>query len=110
MIIHPDCKVIGQRSLQSNKYIDFANVEFISAEACKNNTSLKEIKMSQNIQIIDKEAFRNTGLKEVVLPKTLKFIGEKAFYECDELKVIKVPKTCKIAKNAFASTTNVIYY
>lgn len=110
VIIHPDCKVIGQRSLQSNKYIDFANVEFISAEACKNNTSLKEIKMSQNIKIIDKEAFRNTGLKEVVLPKTLKFIGEKAFYECDELKVIKVPKTCKIAKNAFASTTNVIYY
>lgn len=110
VVIHPDCKVIGQRSLQANMSIDFANVEFISAEACKDNTSLKEIKMSNKVKIIDKEAFRNTGLKEVVLPKTLKFIGEKAFYECDELKVIKVPKTCKVAKNAFSVNTNVVYY
>ena len=109
-IIHEDCKVVGQRSLPCNKSIDFANVEFISAEACKNNTDLTTIKMSNKVKIIDKEAFYNTGLKEVILPKTLKFIGEKAFYDCEDLKVVKVPKTCKIAKNAFPSHTNVIYY
>ena len=66
--------------------------------------------MSNKVKIIDREAFANTSLKEVILPKSLRFIGEKAFYECENLKVVKVPKTCKIAKNAFPSGCQVIYY
>lgn len=108
--VHDDCKVIGQRALQSAKSIDFANVEFISAYACKNNKRLKSIKMSQKLKIIDREAFKYTGLTEVKLPKSLRFIGEEAFYDCEDLKVIFVPKTCKVAKNAFPETCKVVYY
>ena len=108
--VHDDCKVIGQRAIQHCKSVDFANVEFISAYACKNNQWLKSIKMSEKLKIIDREAFKYTGLTEVKLPKSLRFIGEEAFYDCEDLKVIYVPKTCKVAKNAFPETCKVIYY
>ena len=66
--------------------------------------------MSQKLKIIDREAFKYTGLTEVKLPKSLRFIGTEAFADCEDLKVIYVPKTCKVAKNAFPETCKVVYY
>ena len=112
MVLSPDCKVVSASALQDCgiESIDFANVEFIGAYACQNDIRLKEIKMSEKVKIIDKNAFMFCALKEVTLPKSLKFLGADAFYGCEELKVVKIPKTCKVGKNAFPKQCNVIYY
>ena len=74
-------------------------------EYCK---SLKNVKLPENLEKIDKEAFAScTSLEEIKIPDSVKSIGESAFENCSSLKNIKLPENLeKIDKEAFASCTS----
>lgn len=110
--LHESCESVCDAVFQSNhiETIDFTNVKFIGESACMFVRVLKKVKFSNNLKIISKDAFYGCGLEEVILPKSLIFIGPTAFDGCEKLKYAKVPKTCKVAKNAFPSTCKVEFY
>lgn len=62
----------------------------IGYECFNNNTSLREVKLPENLTYIDNYAFRNTNLEEVVIPESVTSIRYYAFGDCNNLKTITV--------------------
>lgn len=71
-------------------------------------SNIEHIKLSDNLQKIDKQAFsRCMGLEEINFPSSLNFIGEKAFFRCNHLKSIALTQQIdSIADMAFSSCMN----
>ena len=89
-------------------------VTTISAEAFKNCTNLKKVKLPQNLKKINNSAFRNcTKLTEIVIPYQVTAVGGYAFAGCTNLRWVTVdnpdmhlnsaafPNTCYIFWNAY---------
>jgi hypothetical protein len=47
--------------------------------------------LSDNVEVIDMEAFSENDFESIVLPQHLKEIGDKAFYKCKTLKNVTIP-------------------
>lgn len=76
-------------------------------KAFKDNTTLKEVTISQNVSKIGNSAFEGcTNLKKVTLKEGLITIGDKAFKGCSSLTSITMPATLqKIGNYAFENCT-----
>lgn len=76
-------------------------------KAFKDNTTLKEVTISQNVSKIGNSAFEGcTNLKKVTLKEGLITIGDKAFKGCSSLTSITMPTTLqKIGNYAFENCT-----
>ena len=76
-------------------------------KAFKDNATLKEVTISQNVSKIGNSAFEGcTNLKKVTLKEGLITIGDKAFKGCSSLTSITMPTTLqKIGNYAFENCT-----
>lgn len=76
-------------------------------KAFKDNTTLKEVTISQNVSKIGNSAFEGcTSLEKVTLKEGLVTIGDKAFKGCSSLTSITMPATVqKIGNYAFENCT-----
>lgn len=76
-------------------------------KAFKDNTTLKEVTISQNVSKIGNSAFEGcTNLEKVTLKEGLITIGDKAFKGCSSLTSITMPATVqKIGNYAFENCT-----
>ena len=76
-------------------------------KAFKDNTTLKEVTISQNVSKIGNSAFEGcTNLEKVTLKEGLITIGDKAFKGCSSLTSITMPATLqKIGNYAFENCT-----
>lgn len=76
-------------------------------KAFKDNTTLKEVVISQNVSKIGNSAFEGcTNLEKVTLKEGLITIGDKAFKDCSSLTGITMPATLqKIGAYAFENCT-----
>lgn len=76
-------------------------------KAFKDNTTLKEVVISQNVSKIGNSAFEGCkNLEKVTLKEGLVTIGDKAFKGCSSLTSISMPATLQtIGNNAFENCT-----
>ena len=83
------------------------SVTEIGESAFKNCVLLWSVKLSQNLNEIDKCAFANcTSLEEIEMPDGVKEIGEHTFRNCTALKIVKLSKNLEaIGKDAFVGCT-----
>jgi sorbitol-specific phosphotransferase system component IIA len=78
----------------------------------KNNTSLANLTISENVRTIGKYAFQGcSSLKKIELPSTLMGIGEKAFDGCKNITHIccKMMEPFGFLSNVFSSYTASLY-
>lgn len=104
-------KYIGNMSFA---YISVSNIsipencEFIGDEAFSHNNYLINATFEHNLIILNlsKGLFSSCKkLENVSLPKDLIFIGDETFKECQQLKIIYIPSTCKaIGQGTFESS------
>lgn len=71
------------------------------------NTTLEKIKLSQNVQSVDRKAFADMPkLSQITLYNSLQFIGEQAFANDTAIKTITIPESVTtIEKGAFVGWT-----
>lgn len=68
-------------------------VEYIANSAFKGNSALKHVSFSENLKIIEAQAFKDCSVKEVVLPNVV-YVGEGAFENCLPNNIF-IPSTLK---------------
>ena len=74
-------------------YFGTSNVQQALSAPCAECSSLKSIKLSNNLQFIGYGAFNNcTSLETIVLPSTITTIKGQAFESCTSLKTINFPE------------------
>ena len=74
-------------------YFGTSNVQQALSAPCAECSSLKSIKLSNNLQFIGYGAFNNcTSLETIVLPSTITTIKGQAFESCTSLKSINFPE------------------
>ena len=83
-------------------------VTAVDSGAFKGNTTIKSVKLGENIKTIGAGAFRGcTKLTKVVLPSSVKTIGKNSFYNCKSLKTVTIPDSVtSIKKAAFKNCTS----
>lgn len=69
-------------------------------------TSLKEIKLPQDVPSIGTNGFRECGLVEIIVPESVKTMGEYTFYNCDSLIAVTLPGINTIPASCFAYSDN----
>lgn len=79
----------------------------VNEKAFKDNTTIREVVISQNVSKIGNSAFEGcTSLEKVTLKEGLVTIGDKAFKGCSSLTSITMPATVqKIGNYAFENCT-----
>lgn len=72
------------------------NLEKIGNGAFR-SSNLENIELPENLTWIGESAFSFTNIKSLTLPKTLQCIGSDAFGYCDELETVEIPEgfSCK---------------
>ena len=80
------------RNSQFLKRVTISNVKEIGDSAFYNCVSLKEVSISEGLEMIDEYAFKGcVYLTDIVLPESLKEIGANAFKDCNRLVKIVIP-------------------
>jgi len=68
----------------------------IGAGAFENCSSLSQVTLSEQLEVIGSSAFKNcTSLQEIVIPASVQELGDNAFYGCSVLKTIAIPDGIK---------------
>ena len=81
------------------------NLEILSEKVFKNCTSLKSVKLHENIKAIKSQAFGYTAISEIDLSPVLENIGEGAFSHTENLKEVTIPSSVQnIGKQAFSKS------
>ena len=75
----------------------------------KKMTPIKEIKIPENVKIINKKAFYHCySLKNFVIPEGVTTIGDNVFERCGSLESINIPASVtELGKDSFRSCTKV---
>ena len=74
----------------------------VGAFAFSTCEKLQSVTLSQNLQILNEEAFGHTAIASINLPNKLQYIGETAFTWCESLQAITIPSSVKtIGASAF---------
>lgn len=77
----------GSKNLQSVTIAgSVKHIDFLAFYDCK---KLKEINLSEGLEIIGCNAFEGTAIEEITLPKSMTYIGSSALY-CSNLKKVYV--------------------
>ena len=64
--------------------------------------SLKEVRLSENLEVIEEETFAsNHHLKKVVLPKNIKRVESRAFSNCIEMEELDLGEVQYVGEEAF---------
>lgn len=84
------------------------NLQIIGMFAFANCESLENIRISEKVEKISNYAFEGCSrLSQVELPKNLKFIGDRAFAGCENLESIQIPEGVEQMGNAVFSGTKI---
>ena len=107
-------KVIGQSAFGGAKELHHIvipnSVTSIETGAFSDCESLDEVVLPASIRSIGQLAFRDcNALKSITIPKSVEEIGDYAFVNCS-LKVVRIPKECKIRSTSFSKWCEVIRY
>lgn len=68
------------------------SVDSIGNHVFSGCSALKNIKFSENLRILNRNAFQATAVEELNLPQSLTFIGSSAFSGCDKLTKVNIPE------------------
>ena len=84
------------------------NIEIIPRNCFNHCKSLEKVILPSKLKIIESEAFRKcTSLKNIVIPNGVQEIHIDAFSECESLKKLVIPSSVtKIDRLAFTNCTN----
>ena len=83
--------------------LDLSSLDYIPDFAFSYSTSLKTVKLSDNLSSIGEDAFKNSGLTAINFPNNLKEIGNSAFYQCTSITSIVLPSSLeKLGDKVFA--------
>lgn len=75
-------------------------------ESAFSGTSISEIKLPENMEVIPSGLLLGTKIDRMVFPKGVKIIESSAFCDCEGLTSITIPSTVtKIGDNAFSGCT-----
>ena len=107
-------KVIGQSAFGGAKELHHIvipnSVTSIETGAFSDCESLDEVVLPASIRSIGQLAFRDcNALKSITIPKFVEEIGDYPFVNCS-LKVVRIPKECKIRSTSFSKWCEVIRY
>jgi len=103
-------KVIGEGAFKENKTIKNLvisdNIITIEKYALFKCFSLESVQFGNNLEIIKENSFFDClNLKQVTVNKKLKEIGDESFYGCNELETINLPESVEsIGESAFSET------
>lgn len=81
------------------------SVHFVGQRACS-NTLFTEIEFSEEVTLIENEAFFRSSVIEVEVPFACYYVGIKAFSECDNLKSIWFPNAKELGKGCCRFSTH----
>lgn len=74
-------------------------VTSVSANAFKNNTKIKTVKIGKYVKEIGDNAFYGCkNMTKITLPASITKIGKKAFYNCKKLKTISIPSKAALTE------------
>ncbi|MCM1158010.1 MAG: leucine-rich repeat domain-containing protein [Bacteroidales bacterium] len=74
-------------------------VTSVSANAFKNNTKIKTVKVGKYVKELGDNAFYGCkSLTKITLPKSLQRIGKKTFYNCKKLKTVSFAKNTALTE------------
>ncbi len=74
-------------------------VTSISANAFKNNTKIKTVKIGKYVKEIGDNAFYGCkNMTKITLPSSITKIGKKAFYNCKKLKTVTIPSKAALTE------------
>ena len=91
--------LFGTSGPESIRFSD--NVTKINPYDFEGSRNLKNVRLSNNLKIINNSAFERTGIESLILPESLETIEEYAF-EDSELKEVTIPEgVTKIGARAF---------
>ena len=90
------------------KYMALPKNITVIGKRCFYENHIEEIKMYDNVQIIEDEAFASsTELHKLKLSANLKKIGKMAFWQCTDIREMTLPdKVSEIGKGAFSLCRN----
>ena len=71
------------------------SITVIGMNAFRNSGDLKNVRWSENLEVIGDYAFSDTGFYSLNLPDSLKSIGVQSFYGCDNLSEIHLKDNLK---------------
>lgn len=71
------------------------SITIIGMNAFRNSGDLKNVRWSENLEVIGDYAFSDTGFCSLNLPDSLKSIGIQGFYGCDNLSEIHLKDNLK---------------
>lgn len=95
--------------LDVRKYILSKNLEEIGINSFEFNTSLEKIVLPSKIKMIPPSAFQNNiNLRTVIFSPNTELIRNGAFVGCSRLESVTIPFDCKVEKNAFNETVEII--
>jgi len=76
-------------------------------ETFKDCTSLKSVRLGNNLQYIYSRAFSNTAIDSISIPEGISSIGDEVFANCKKLTNIEIPTSVKtIDSDAFRDCSN----
>ncbi|MDE6026450.1 MAG: leucine-rich repeat domain-containing protein, partial [Muribaculaceae bacterium] len=69
-------------------YIFLESIKVIEESAFENCGTIKELRLPENLERIEKSAFENTLIDTLYIPRSLVYIGEDAFMDCKIERVV----------------------
>ncbi len=78
----------------------------INREVFRSCRNLKEIELSEKIEIIGQNAFYCCAIEKIDIPSSIKYINSNAFTFCFNLKEIAIKSKCKICNDIFKACSN----
>lgn len=103
---------IGNRAFSYNRIrkAKLHGVRVLGAGALEGNYWLTDVDLGDKVEVIAPLAFKNCErLKEITVPKTCKFIGEHAFDGCKGLRKVVIPVETEL-RAVLPRRAEVVYY
>lgn len=102
-VLHINANAFNNDNCRSiEKVVMPDTIRSISNTAFQNDTALKQVVFSKNLESIGTSAFYNTGLTSISLPDTVYSIADNAFSRCTKLENVKLSKNLtSIGNQAF---------
>ncbi len=96
------------RNCKNLETMDLENVEYIGVSAFENCTSLKNVTLPENIEMVNECAFANTGITEITIYGDDCDICESAFKNCENLKTVNIEDgVTYVGMNAFLGCSEI---
>lgn len=108
-----DYNITLTKCLQSKQKLELPDsivnlpVEKLSKNLFKDNTTIREVKLPQDLIRIGDSCFEKSNIEKIKFNNNLKRICKKAFYSCNNIEKITLPEDLLVIEsNAFANCKN----